>query len=147
MKCLLKSLGQIQCAKDPQCLSWNQGFFIALIWEAIVPQPTPVFFNRGSAEPQGSPSFGCHGFRRKRPKLPGMKFANTVLRGCSSATVSQSHMVPRATQKFAEGSAAAKRLKNTALHLTLQTKVFPQPQSKSPWTKERGDIRPRTSKH
>jgi len=28
MKSLLKSPGQIECAKVPNCLSWNQGFFI-----------------------------------------------------------------------------------------------------------------------
>jgi len=27
MKCLLKNLGQIQCAKVPRCLSWNQFFW------------------------------------------------------------------------------------------------------------------------
>ena len=42
-----------------------------------------VFFNRVSAEPQGSAS-GCQGFRRNRPKLPGTKFATTVLCGCSN---------------------------------------------------------------
>jgi len=40
-----------------------------------------MFFNRGSAEPLGSAS-GCQGFRRNRPKLPGTKFATTVLCGC-----------------------------------------------------------------
>jgi len=29
-----------------------------------------MFFNRGSAEPQGSTS-GFHGFRKNKPKLPG----------------------------------------------------------------------------
>jgi len=38
MKCLLKNLGQIQCAKVPQCLSWNQGFLDTLTWGAIAPQ-------------------------------------------------------------------------------------------------------------
>ena len=42
---------------------------------------TSVFVNRGSAEPWGSVS-GCRGFRRNRPKLPGTKFATTVLCGC-----------------------------------------------------------------
>jgi len=42
-----------------------------------------VFFNRGSAEPLGSAS-GCQGFPRNRPKLPGMKFATTVLCSCSN---------------------------------------------------------------
>jgi len=42
-----------------------------------------VFFNRVSAEPQGSAS-GCQGFRRNRPKLPETKFATTVLCGCSN---------------------------------------------------------------
>jgi len=42
-----------------------------------------VFFNRGSAEPLCSAS-GCQGFRRNRPKLPGTKFATTVLCGCSN---------------------------------------------------------------
>jgi len=42
-----------------------------------------VFFNRGSAEPLGSAS-GCQGFPRNRPKLPGTKFATTVLCGCSN---------------------------------------------------------------
>ena len=37
VKCLLKCLGQIQCAKVPQSLSWNQGFFDTLAWGAIVP--------------------------------------------------------------------------------------------------------------
>jgi len=32
-----------------------------------------VFFNQGSAEPQGSLS-GFQGFRQNRPKLPGTKF-------------------------------------------------------------------------
>jgi len=27
INCILKSLGQIQCAKVPKCLSWNQGYF------------------------------------------------------------------------------------------------------------------------
>jgi len=38
MKWLLKSLGQIQCAKMPQRLSWHQDFFNTLTWGAIVPQ-------------------------------------------------------------------------------------------------------------
>jgi len=42
-----------------------------------------VFFNRGSAESLCSAS-GCQGFRRNRPKLPGAKFATTVLCGCSN---------------------------------------------------------------
>ena len=42
-----------------------------------------VFFNRGSAEPQGSTS-GCQGFRRNGPKLPGTKFATTILCCCSN---------------------------------------------------------------
>jgi len=42
-----------------------------------------VFFNRGSAEPLRSAS-GCQGFRRNRPKLPGAKFATTVLCGCNN---------------------------------------------------------------
>jgi len=42
-----------------------------------------VFFNRGSAEPICSSS-GCQGFRRNRPKLPGAKFATTVLCGYSN---------------------------------------------------------------
>jgi len=70
MKCLLRSLGQIQCAKEPQCLSLNQGFLSTLTWGAIVTQ---------------------------------------------------------------------------SLHLTLQTKIFPPPQSKVFWTNERDDIRPQTS--
>ena len=37
MKCLLECLGQIQCAKVPQSLSWNQGVFDTLTWGAIVP--------------------------------------------------------------------------------------------------------------
>jgi len=37
MKCSLKSLGQIQCAKVPRCSSWNK-FFSTLIWGAIAPQ-------------------------------------------------------------------------------------------------------------
>jgi len=39
-------------------------------------------FNRGSAS-------GCQGFRRNRPKLPGTKFATTLLCGCNNTTVSQ----------------------------------------------------------
>jgi len=31
MKCLRKSLDQIQYAKVPQCLSWNQGFFACFV--------------------------------------------------------------------------------------------------------------------
>jgi len=46
-------------------------------------------------------------------KLPGTKFATTVQCSCSNATVSQLHRVPCAMQTFAEGSAAAKTLKNT----------------------------------
>jgi len=42
-----------------------------------------VFFNRGSTEPLRSAS-GCQGFRRNRPKLPGAKFATTVLCGCNN---------------------------------------------------------------
>jgi len=42
-----------------------------------------MFFNRSSAEPLGSAS-GCQKFRRNRPKLPGTKFATTVLCGCSN---------------------------------------------------------------
>jgi len=42
-----------------------------------------VFFNRDSAEPQGTTS-GCQGFRRNRPKLPGTKFATTILYCCSN---------------------------------------------------------------
>jgi len=38
MKCLLKNLGQIQCAKIPRCFSSNQGFFNALTWGAIALQ-------------------------------------------------------------------------------------------------------------
>jgi len=37
MKCLLKRLGQIQCAKVPECLSLNRGFFNTLTWGVIVP--------------------------------------------------------------------------------------------------------------
>jgi len=36
-----------------------------------------VFFNQGSAS-------DCLGFRRNRQKLPGTKFATTVLCGCSN---------------------------------------------------------------
>jgi len=40
MKCLLKSLGQIQCANAPQCLSWNQDFFLThLPGEQLCPSP------------------------------------------------------------------------------------------------------------
>jgi len=39
--------------------------------------PRPLFFNRDFAS-------GCQGFRRNRPKLPGTKFAITVLCGCSN---------------------------------------------------------------
>jgi len=46
-----------------------------------------VFVNQDSTERQGSTS-GRQGFRRNRPKLPGTKFANTVLCGCSNTTVS-----------------------------------------------------------
>jgi len=42
-----------------------------------------VLFNRGSAEPLCSAS-GCQGFRRNRQKLPGAKFATTVLCGYSN---------------------------------------------------------------
>ena len=49
---------------------------------------TAVFFNWGSAEPQGSAS-GCQGFRRNRPKLPETKFATTIPCGCSKNTASQ----------------------------------------------------------
>jgi len=42
-----------------------------------------VFFNRSSAEPQGSAS-GCLGFRRNRPKFAGTKFVTIVLYGCSN---------------------------------------------------------------
>jgi len=38
---------------------------------------TTVFFNQGSAN-------GFQGFRRNRPKLPGTKFATTVLCCCSN---------------------------------------------------------------
>ena len=38
MKCLTKRLGQIQCAKVPQCLPWNEDFFNTFTWVAIVPQ-------------------------------------------------------------------------------------------------------------
>jgi len=41
MKSLLKSLGQIQYAKVPQCLSSNQGFFIHVLGGNCVPSPTP----------------------------------------------------------------------------------------------------------
>jgi len=46
-----------------------------------------VFVNRGSTEPQGSTS-DRQGFRRNSPKVPGTKFANTVLCSCSNTTVS-----------------------------------------------------------
>jgi len=70
------------------------------------------FFSTGVHGASGSAS-GYQGFRRNRPKLP----ATAVLCDCSNTTVSQFRGVPWATQTFAEGSAAAKRLKNTALHL------------------------------
>jgi len=38
MKCLLKILGQIQCTKVPQRLSWHQDFVDTLTWGAVVPQ-------------------------------------------------------------------------------------------------------------
>jgi len=37
MKCLLKNLGQIQCAKLPQRLSRNQDFFNTLAWRKLCP--------------------------------------------------------------------------------------------------------------
>jgi len=39
MKCLLKILGQIQCAKVLQCLSWNQGFLTYLLGEKWLSSP------------------------------------------------------------------------------------------------------------
>jgi len=39
MKCLLKNLGQMQCAKVPRCLSWNQGFLTHLLGELWRPSP------------------------------------------------------------------------------------------------------------
>jgi len=42
-----------------------------------------VFFNRGSAKPQGSAT-GCPGCRRNRLKLPGTKSPAAVLPGCSN---------------------------------------------------------------
>jgi len=38
---LIQSLGQIQCAEVPQCLSCNQGFFDTLTWGHFSPFPTP----------------------------------------------------------------------------------------------------------
>jgi len=43
MKCLRKSLDQIQCAKVPQCFSWNQGFFTCFVYFCLFdccPVPT-----------------------------------------------------------------------------------------------------------
>jgi len=37
MKCLLKSLGQIHCAKVPQSFSCNQVFFNTLTWGQLCP--------------------------------------------------------------------------------------------------------------
>jgi len=92
------------------CWKQTPRFRVTLSWILYI-----SFLNRGSAEPQGSAS-GCQGFRLNRLKLPGTKFATTVLLGCRNITVLQLHRVPWATQTFTEGSAATKRLKNTALH-------------------------------
>ena len=73
-----------------------------------------VFFNR---------------LRQNRQKLPGTKFTTTVLCTCSNTcttvlqvyygikdkTLGALRRVPWATQTFAEGSAVAKRLKNTGV--------------------------------
>jgi len=45
-----------------------------------------VFFNRDSAEPQGSAS-SCQEFRRNRPNASGTKFATTVLHCCRNINI------------------------------------------------------------
>jgi len=76
--------------------------------------PSTAFLYRGSAS-------GCQGFRRNRPKLPGgnsqpvpSSFINCfdlLLPLCYGPLC---YRIPLATQTFAEGSAAAKWLKNAA---------------------------------
>jgi len=39
MKCLLKNLGQIQCAEVPRSLFWNQGYLTHLLGEQLRPSP------------------------------------------------------------------------------------------------------------
>jgi len=41
MKCLLKNLGQVQCAKVSRCLSWNQGFWHTYLGSNCAPVLTP----------------------------------------------------------------------------------------------------------
>ena len=41
MTCLLKNLGQIQCAKVPRCLFWNQGYLAHLLGSNCAPILTP----------------------------------------------------------------------------------------------------------
>jgi len=50
MKCLLQNLGQIQCAKLPRCLSWNQGILTHLLGEQICPSHY-TFLSRQSVSP------------------------------------------------------------------------------------------------
>ena len=68
-----------------------------------------MFFNRGSAKPQGSAS-GCQPFGRNRPKLPFLPIWFITERIVSL------HRVPLTTQIYVEGSTAAKRLINTDIH-------------------------------
>jgi len=49
-KCLLKNLGQIQCANLPQCYSWNKGFFNTLSWRQSCPAAY-TFFSRQAITP------------------------------------------------------------------------------------------------
>jgi len=58
------------------------------------------FFAQGSAQP-----CGCQGFCGNRPE-----FLTSVLCGCNITTVSQLYRASWATQTFAEGYAAIKRL-------------------------------------
>ena len=57
-------------------------WFKSCIWKlkcAVQKYPRSIFFNQGSV-------CGCQGFRRHGPKLPGTKFAFTVLCSCTNVS-------------------------------------------------------------
>jgi len=73
-----------------------------------------VFFNRGFAEPQGSRVAA-----RGSAKADGNSLGRNSFVIETRYTFGSLHRVPGATQTFAEGSAAAKMLKNTAIDIAL----------------------------